>query len=64
MVKRTHHIFFLSNWEPNFHCSHASRIGNMGDGGKWVCDLYRLKSRRDCLIYSAGSHGTFSFETE
>src|SRR5690348_9772251 len=30
--------FFLSNWEPNFHCSHAHRIGRMGDGGKWVCD--------------------------
>ncbi|CAF3415105.1 unnamed protein product, partial [Rotaria sp. Silwood2] len=38
------------------------RIGKMGDGGKWICDLYRLKSRHDCLIYSAGSSGEFSFE--
>ncbi|CAM4849154.1 unnamed protein product, partial [Rotaria magnacalcarata] len=62
MMKRSHNIFFLSNWEPNFHCSHARRIGEMGDGGKWVCDLYRLKARPNCLIYSAGSNGDFSFE--
>ncbi|CAF1618991.1 unnamed protein product [Rotaria magnacalcarata] len=62
MMKRSHKIFFLSNWEPNFHCSHARRIGQMGDGGKWVCDPHRLKARSDCLIYSAGSNGDFSFE--
>jgi hypothetical protein len=36
----------------------------MGDGGKWICDLFRLKTRPDCLIYSAGSKGDFSFETQ
>jgi len=61
-MKRKNPIFFLSNWEPNFHCSHSRRIGKMGDGGKWVCDLFRLKTRSDCLIYSAGSSGDFSFE--
>ncbi|CAF3100695.1 unnamed protein product, partial [Rotaria sp. Silwood2] len=61
MMKFTSNLFFLSNWEPNFHCSHARRIGKMGDGGKWVCDPYRLKSRLDCLIYSAGSKRDFSF---
>ncbi|CAF1459438.1 unnamed protein product [Rotaria sordida] len=34
----------------------------MGDGGKWVCDPYRLKSRLDCLVYSVGSNGDFGFE--
>ena len=63
MVKRADRIFFLSNWEPNFHCSHAARVGRMGDGGKWVCDLFRLGSRPKCLVYSAGSNGDFSFET-
>ncbi|CAF2772772.1 unnamed protein product [Rotaria sp. Silwood2] len=62
MMKRKDAIYFLSNWEPNFHCSHARRIGDMGDGGKWVCDPYRLKSRHDCLVYSVGSRGDFSFE--
>lgn len=56
--------FFLTNWEPTFHCSHTQRIGARGDGGKWVCDPYRLKSRHDCLIYSVGSSGDFSYEIE
>ena len=63
MIKRKDSIFFLSNWEPNFHCSHTSRVGRMGDGGKWVCDLFRLKHRPDCLVYSVGSNGDFSFES-
>jgi hypothetical protein len=63
MQKLSNSQFFLTNWEPNFHCSHARRIGKMGDGGKWVCDLFRLKTRSNCLIYSAGSNGDFSFET-
>ncbi|CAF1519411.1 unnamed protein product [Rotaria sp. Silwood1] len=64
MMKRQSNIFFLTNWEPNFHCSHARRIGKMGDGGKWVCDPYRLKSRLDCLVYSVGSNGDFSYEID
>lgn len=56
--------YFLKNWEPNFHCSHARRIGQMGDGGKWICDLFRLKARSKCLVYSAGSSGDFSFEMD
>ena len=64
MLKRKDRIFFLSNWEPNFHCSHARRIGRMGDGGKWLCDLFRLSKGQDCLIYSAGSNGDFSFEID
>jgi hypothetical protein len=63
MQKPSSSPFFLSNWEPNFHCSHARRIGKMGDGGKWVCDLFRLQNHSDCLVYSAGSHGDFSFES-
>ncbi|CAF1466327.1 unnamed protein product [Rotaria sordida] len=50
MMKRKDPIYFVSNWEPNFYCSHAQRIGAMGDGGKWVCDPYRLKLRPDCLM--------------
>ena len=57
-------IFIKSQWEPNFHCSHQMRIGKMGDGGKWVCDPLKLKRKDDCLVYSAGSNGDFSFEIE
>ncbi|CAF0723459.1 unnamed protein product [Adineta steineri] len=62
LIRRPNSYYFASNWEPNFHCSHAERIGAMGDGGKWICDLFRMKSQNNCLIYSAGSSGDFSFE--
>jgi len=63
MMKRKTFFFFLDNWERNFHCSNTRRLG-MCEGGKWVCDLYRLKSRHNCLVYSAGSNGEFTFEIE
>lgn len=64
MEKRPDYFYLASNWEPNFHCAYAQRMGTMGDGGKWVCDVFRLISRSDCLIYSVGSSGDFSFEIE
>jgi hypothetical protein len=64
MIRRKTGFFFFDNWSQNFHCANARRVGSMGEGGKWVCDMFRLKSRRDCLIYSVGSNGEFSFEIE
>jgi hypothetical protein len=55
--------FFIKNWEPTLHCAFAQRIGNVGDGGKWVCDVYKLEAISYVpLIYSLGSNGDFSFE--
>lgn len=62
MKKFPNPLFFVTSWQPNFHCAHSRRIGRMGDGGKWVCDFFRLQTRTDCLVYSAGSSGEFSFE--
>ena len=42
---------------------HERRIGRLGDGGKWVCDPHRVANKgKDCLVYSVGSNGDFSFE--
>lgn len=38
------------------------RIGTDGDGGKWVCGDYFPKNLTDCVIFSLGSFGEFSFE--
>ncbi|UJR20132.1 hypothetical protein I4U23_023264 [Adineta vaga] len=57
-------VFFATNWEPTFHCSNTRRIGARGDGGKWICDPHQIKLQQTCLIYSVGSNGDFSFETE
>ena len=49
---------------PAFHCANAKRLGghgDRGDGGKWVCDVHSIR-KNDCLLYSVGSNGDFSFE--
>ena len=57
-------MFFQNNWEPTFQCEFERRLGTMGDGGKWVCDVHRLLSvnKSKVLIYSMGSNGDFTFE--
>lgn len=47
-------------FEPVASCWDEVRVGQIGDGGKWVCGLSQLKS--PCLIYSLGSNGDPSFE--
>ncbi|KAL7570486.1 hypothetical protein ACA910_004267 [Epithemia clementina (nom. ined.)] len=54
--------WYQQNFEPEISCPHERRIGNLGDGGKWVCDPHRLKKAPSCLVYSVGSRGDFSFE--
>jgi Methyltransferase domain len=54
--------WYQKNWDPDFSCPAEDKIGNMGDGHKWVCDPHRIASQKDCLIYSVGSNGKFDFE--
>ena len=55
--------FFQKNWEPDFSCIGLTRVGNPGDGGKWVCDpsTQRIAGKR-CIIYSIGSSNMYGFE--
>jgi hypothetical protein len=57
-------LFFQNNWEPTIQCEFEQRLGNSGEGGKWLCDIRRFESMNygKILIYSLGSHGDFSFE--
>ncbi|KAG0041888.1 hypothetical protein BGZ83_001190 [Gryganskiella cystojenkinii] len=58
-------------WFPAaFTCPHEiERIGNYGDGGKWVCGISLLeeeknaKSPRKCVVYSLGVSSDSSFES-
>ncbi|KAL8286942.1 hypothetical protein RQP46_003948 [Phenoliferia psychrophenolica] len=61
---------FYSLWdffipEPSF-CQHRiSRVGTLGDGGKWVCGIQTLIApRQKCVIYSFGLNGESSFEAD
>ncbi|CAL6326074.1 unnamed protein product [Bathycoccus prasinos] len=42
--------------------AHEDRIGNQGEGGKWMCNIDALRDKKDCLIYSIGSNNDFSWE--
>merc|ERR1719188_1711632 len=54
--------WFQRNYEPDFACRHEQRVGRQGDGGKWVCDPFRISKQEKCLVYSVGSNGAASFE--
>ena len=47
---------------PTTSCVDEQRLGDIGEGGKWVCGLHRLLPRKDCVVYSFGSHGQDDFE--
>lgn len=51
--------------EPNWNCHIQTRIGlRYGDGGKFVCGKSSYFQEKPCLVYSVGSNGDFSFETD
>jgi hypothetical protein len=39
-----------------------ARVGGRGDGATWTCDPHRLLERKDCVVYSIGSDGTYEWE--
>lgn len=52
--------WYQENWDPDWSCAAEQKVGNTGDGHKWVCDPHRISP--DCIAYSVGSNGDFSFE--
>ena len=56
-------VFFQYNWEPTWSCGFEQRMGSISDGGKWVCDAYRIAEAGECNILSVGSNNDWSFET-
>ena len=54
--------YWQKNWEPSYTCTTLERLGRSGDGGKWVCDPQHYLQLEDCVVYSIGSNGDFSFE--
>eukprot|EP00730_Choanoeca_flexa_P001949 TRINITY_DN10852_c0_g3_i2.p1 TRINITY_DN10852_c0_g3~~TRINITY_DN10852_c0_g3_i2.p1 ORF type:complete len:336 (+),score=59.33 TRINITY_DN10852_c0_g3_i2:79-1086(+) len=59
--------YLQTNFEPSLSCSFEERVGDIGDGGKWTCDPYRINelhtaSSKTCAIMSIGSNDEFGFE--
>jgi hypothetical protein len=50
---------------PTFNCPYLlTRVGKVGDGGKWVCGMRELILQPNCVIYSFGVADEYSFEEE
>lgn len=47
---------------PQFNCLSLNRIGNEGDGGKFLCQIESLKDKKNCIIYSYGISDDINFE--
>ncbi|CEM12199.1 unnamed protein product [Vitrella brassicaformis CCMP3155] len=59
--------FYQMFFDPDWSCEFEVRLGTLGDGGKWVCDPDRIRSRSNasgepCLVYSVGGSNEWSFE--
>lgn len=44
------------------NCVTETRVGTEGDGGKWVCNAFRLP--KDCVVYGFGAADEISFEEQ
>ncbi|KAK0402254.1 hypothetical protein QR680_016235 [Steinernema hermaphroditum] len=47
---------------PEVFCPGLVRIGDLSDGGKWICSPHLLPN--PCVIYSLGINNEFSFDAE
>eukprot|EP00658_Telonema_sp_P-2_P048477 TRINITY_DN3687_c0_g5_i5.p1 TRINITY_DN3687_c0_g5~~TRINITY_DN3687_c0_g5_i5.p1 ORF type:complete len:1054 (+),score=180.25 TRINITY_DN3687_c0_g5_i5:410-3571(+) len=57
---------YIWDWfSPDFVCPNMERIGRLGDGGKWVCELDQgLEEEKPCVVYSFGARDDVTFEQE
>ncbi|KAK0402256.1 hypothetical protein QR680_016235 [Steinernema hermaphroditum] len=47
---------------PEVFCPGLVRIGDLSDGGKWICSPHMIP--HPCIIYSLGINNEFSFDSE
>ncbi|WPT12164.1 hypothetical protein PSENEW3n2_00003822 [Picochlorum sp. SENEW3] len=52
-------------FNPYIECPDGSalqRVGDDGDGGKWICT--EIVKKKDCVVFSLGSNGQYGFEKD
>ncbi|KAJ7166415.1 methyltransferase domain-containing protein [Mycena crocata] len=62
------HGEFYTIWDffpPAYQCPHrVQRVGTLGDGGKYLCGMPRIATKKSCVVYSFGINGESSFEAD
>jgi hypothetical protein len=58
-LKNKHRSMWELFW-PVATCAREDRIGQLGDGGKWICNVDKIQA--PCTVYSIGSAGDITFE--
>ncbi|KAJ7653048.1 methyltransferase domain-containing protein [Mycena rosella] len=62
------HGQFYTLWDffpPAYQCPHrVTRLGTLGDGGKYICGMKRVAAKKSCVVYSFGINGDSSFEAD
>lgn len=53
---RSPRTWYQKNWDPDFSCRHEAKVG-VGDGGKWICDPFRLKRTSDRRVAEEDNGG-------
>ncbi|KAI1705301.1 methyltransferase domain-containing protein [Ditylenchus destructor] len=53
---------FYSALVPEVFCRDLIRIGQVGDGGKWICNPHYMSRMESCTVYSLGISDDISFD--
>jgi Methyltransferase domain len=56
--------WIFSNWDPYFVCPHVRKIGGLGGGPKWVCDIDRLQKQIEQRRTTNSSSNEFWFPSK
>jgi len=59
-VKQLEQQYFWHLLWPVADCTRKDRIGKVGEGGKWICNSYKIT--KPCTIYSFGAEDDVNFE--
>ncbi|KAI1699894.1 methyltransferase domain-containing protein [Ditylenchus destructor] len=53
---------FYSALVPEVFCRDLVRMGQVGDGGKWICNPHYMRKMESCTVYSLGMRDDVSFD--
>lgn len=61
---RTGYFLLYNLLVPEVFCPNLVRIGDLNDGGKWVCNPIAVTHTENCVVYSLGIDNRPTFDVE